>query len=68
MIFLNNKYEITNYKFLPKLEQIFECLERWNRLDLTPIGEIAIIKTFALPELVFPITLLNFLMTKQLKR
>ena len=59
MTFTNDKNDMTINDLLPKLKQFTECLDRWKRHNLTPIGKISVIKTFALPKLIYPLTILQ---------
>ena len=56
MTFTNDKNLIHLHNLLPKLKQFSECLERWKKHNLTPICKLAVIKTFALPKLIYPLT------------
>ena len=46
------------YNLLPKLCEFSNCLKRWSHRKLTLIGKITIVKTFALPKLIYPFTVL----------
>ena len=35
------------------------CLKRWNHRKLTLMGKITVVKTFALPKLIYPLTVLD---------
>ena len=42
----------------PKLNDFTNCLKGWQHRKLTLIGKITVIKTFALPKLIYPFTVL----------
>ena len=42
----------------PKLNDFTNCLKRWQHRKLTLMGKITFIKTFALPKLIYPFTVL----------
>ena len=42
----------------PKLNDFTNCLKRWQHRKLTLMGIITVIKTFALPKLIYPFTVL----------
>ena len=48
MVYTNNKSDIFKNNFQPKLDQFVVCLNKWSRHNLTPIGKICVLKTFAL--------------------
>ena len=42
----------------PKLQDFKNCLKQWQHRKLTLMGKITVIKTFALPKLIYPLTVL----------
>ena len=44
---------------LPKLNDFENCLKSWNHRKLSLMGKITVIKQFALPKLIYPLTVLN---------
>ena len=44
------------YNLLPKLCELSNCLKRWSHRKLTLMGKITVVKTFALPKLIYPFT------------
>ena len=46
------------YNLLPKLYEFSNCLKRWSHGKLTVMGKITVVKTFALPKLIYPFTVL----------
>ena len=59
MWFTNNKDEILEYNFLNKVEDFKCCLKSWMHRKLTLLGKITVLKSFALPKLIYPLTVLN---------
>ena len=45
--------------FKPKLKQFENCPEKLKKHKMSIIGKITVIKTFALPKLIFPLTVLE---------
>ena len=46
------------YNLLPKLCEFSNCLKRWSHRKLTLMGKITVVKTYALPKLIYPFTVL----------
>ena len=44
---------------IPKLNDFVNCLKRWNHRKLSLMGKVTVLKTFALPKLIYPLTVLN---------
>ena len=44
---------------LPKIKEFCNCLNRWKKYNLSLIGKIVVIKTFAFPKLIYPLTVLE---------
>ena len=44
---------------MPKIIEFCNCLSKWKKHKLSVIGKIAVIKTFALPKLIYPLTVLE---------
>ena len=59
IVFSNNKNDISENNLIPKVNQFIECLSKWKRHNLSPIGKICVLKTFAMPKLIFPLTMLE---------
>lgn len=53
-----NEIDLFHLNFSPQLEKIRTLLQVWSRRDLTPIGKITIIKSLALSQLTFLLTVL----------
>ena len=56
--FTNNKHDILKLNFLNKVEDFHNCLKSWMHRKLTLLGKITVLKCFALPKLVYPLTVL----------
>jgi hypothetical protein len=53
-------YKISNDKNLePQIVKFKKCLKQWQHRKLTLMGKITVIKTFALPKLIYPFTILE---------
>ena len=60
IIFSNDKQKIIENNLIPKLNDFLNCLiKRWSHRKLSLIGKITVVKTFALPKLIYPLTVLN---------
>ena len=58
--FSNNKSKCFELNFKKKIEEVYACLERWRRhKQITLIGKITVIKTFAIPKIIFPLRVLE---------
>ncbi len=59
IIFTNNKTKLHTLNLMPKIKSFQQCLNRWRKWNLTLIGKITVLKTFAFPKLVYPLTVLE---------
>ena len=59
IIFSNDKKKLIEKNLIPKLNDFVNCLKRWNHRKLSLMGKITVVKTFALPKLIYPLTVLN---------
>ena len=59
IVFANDKQKLIENNLLPKLNDFDNCLKRWNQRKLSLMGKITVVKTFALPKLIYPLTVLN---------
>lgn len=59
IIFTNNKTKVHELNLIPKIKSFQNCLTNWKKWNLTLIGKITVIKTFALPKLIYPLTVLE---------
>ena len=57
--FSNNKQLYHDLNLVPKINDFCNCLNRWKKHNLSLIGKITVIKTFALPKLIYPLTVLE---------
>ena len=59
-IYLGHNKQLNDRKnFTEKIDQIEETLKNWEKRELSLIGRVQVIKTFALSKLVFPASLLH---------
>ena len=59
MVFSNNKNNnIFTLNLLPKIDAFCNCLKQWQHRKLSLIGKITVIKSYAFPKLVYPLTVL----------
>lgn len=56
--FMHHHDDFFELNYLPKLSRIKNLLSLWSSRDLTPIGKVLIIKTFAISQLVYLLTVL----------
>ena len=57
--FSNENKVYHELNLLPKIKEICNCLNRWKKYNLSLIGKIVVIKTFAFPKLIYPLTVLE---------
>ena len=57
--FSNDKNKNHELNLIPKINAFSNCLNRWKKHKLSVVGKIAVIKTFALPKLIYPLTVLE---------
>ena len=55
----NNKQLHHELNLLPKIKEFCNCLNTWKKHKLSLIGKVMVIKTFALPKLIYPLTVLE---------
>ena len=58
MIFTNDIDKNISLNLEPKLNSFKNCLKQWEHRKLSLLGKITVIKTFALPKLIYPFTVL----------
>ena len=58
IIFSTDKRKLLQLNFEPKLKEFRTCLNTWRKRNLTVLGKIVIIKSFALPKLIYPFMML----------
>ncbi|KAH3801753.1 hypothetical protein DPMN_155414 [Dreissena polymorpha] len=56
--FTNNEKDPVLKNILPKLQNFKNCLKSWHHRKLTLIGKNTVLKTFALPKLIYILTVL----------
>ena len=59
IVFSNEKSKLLENNLMPKLNDFINCLKRWNHKKLTLMGKITVVKTFALPKLIYHLTVLD---------
>ena len=57
--FTTNRSQTVNINLNPKIEEFKTCLKQWQHRKLTLIGKVTVIKTYALPKLIYPLTVLK---------
>lgn len=57
--FTNNKNDTLELNYNKQYSEFNACLESWKKHTLSLIGKITVIKTFAIPKLVYPLTVLE---------
>ena len=58
MVFSTNKEWSLKFNLDSKIKQFETCLKQWQHRKLTLMGKITVIKTFALPKLIFALSAL----------
>ena len=59
IIFHTDRDQILELNLQPKIIEFKKCLETWKKRNLTPLGKITVIKSFAIPKLIYPLTTLH---------
>ena len=57
--FTNNEENTIQINIANKLKEFDQCLVKWKKWKLSIIGKITVLKTFAFPKLVYPLTVLS---------
>ena len=57
--FTNSTIEMEKVNFTDKILEFEACLEKWKKWNLSLLGKITVIKTFAFPKLLYPLTVLE---------
>ena len=52
----NEKDKLIKSNLLPKLNDFVNCQKRWNQGKLSLMGKVTVLKTFALPKLIYQFT------------
>ena len=66
--FTTNRNMMLKLNLEPKLDEFKTCLKQWQHRKLTLIGKVTVIKTFALPKLIYPLTVLQTPSTNIIKQ
>ena len=56
MIFNTDKQKLFSLNLEPKIKDFEKCLQQWQHRKLTLMGKIVVIKNYALPKLIYPLT------------
>lgn len=56
MVFKTTKDNIFQSNLEPKIKEFEKCLHQWQHRKLTLMGKITVIKNFALPKLIYPLS------------
>ena len=59
MTFHTNKQNIVLANLDPRIKEFEKCLQQWQHRKLTLMGKIVVIKNFALPKLIYPLSSLT---------
>ena len=65
--FNTNRTKLIELNLNPKLKEFEKCIENWKKRNLTTLGKITVLKTFALPKLIYPLTVLSDPTTEVMK-
>ena len=57
--FTTNRHASLKLNLDPKLDEFKTCLKQWQHRKLTLLGKVTVIKTYALPKLIYPLTVLR---------
>ena len=68
MVFKTNKENVLSSNLEPKIKEFERCLQQWSHRKLTLMGKIVVIKNFALPKLIYPLTSLQNPTKEMIKR
>ena len=56
IVFSNYNENMLNLNIIPKLQEFKNCLKQWQHRKLTLLGKVTVIKTYALPKILYPLT------------
>ena len=59
MVFYNDTLKTITCNLETKIVDFKQCLKQWQHRKLTLMGKITVVKTFAFPKLVYPLTVLK---------
>ena len=66
MVFYNDVLKTSKHNIDIKVEDFKNCLKQWQHRKLTLMGKITVVKKFAFPKLVYPLTVLNNISTEKI--
>ena len=58
MVFHSHNIDTFKLNLHPKIEEFKNCLKQWEHRKLTLLGKITVIKSLALPKLIYPLSVL----------
>ena len=67
MVFYNDVIKTSKHNLAIKIEDFKTCLKQWQHRKLTLMGKITVVKSFAFPKLVYPLTVLNNISNESVK-
>ena len=67
MVFYNDSIKTSKNNLDTKIEDFKKCLKQWQHRKLTMMGKITVVKMFAFPKLVYPLTVLNNISCDKIK-
>ena len=50
---------MVNNNIQPKIGAFNQCLKSWSKCNLTLIGKITVLKTFTVPKVIYPLTVIE---------
>ena len=68
MVFKINKENALSSDVEPKIKEFERCLQQWSHRKLTHTGKLVVVKNFALPKLIYPLTSLKNPTKEMIKR
>ena len=68
MVFYNDVIKTSKHNLEIKIEDFKKCLKQWQHRKLTLMGKITVVKSFAFPKLVYPLTVLNNISKESIKQ
>ena len=67
MVFYNDTHQTNTYNLTSKLNDFKNCLKQWQHRKLTLMGKITVVKSYALPKLIYPLTVLKNISSDKIK-
>ena len=59
IVFSNDKTKMIENNLMPEVMEFINGLKRWNHRKLSLMGKVTVVKTYALPKVVYPLTVIN---------